>query len=145
MLAGEKPALANAVARSRRALSNTSEWAPEWAWSSPATKIAAQLAKAPPAAAGELARANAATIARRKAPSRATRWPAALLVVLERRRQRRAGRLGQQPAFAVVELALGEGDRLAPADHPPDAAHRSRHSRPEEARLHLQRWGDSGH
>src|SRR5665811_1947526 len=45
-------AFTKAAARSRRALSNTSEWAPEWAWSSPATMIAAQSEK------GEAARAG---------------------------------------------------------------------------------------
>ena len=45
MWSGEKPASMKPLTRSRRALSNTSDGAPEWARQSPATMIAAQLEK----------------------------------------------------------------------------------------------------
>ena len=44
MLAGWNPMPTKALPRSRRALSNTMESAPEWAWESPATIMAAQSA-----------------------------------------------------------------------------------------------------
>src|SRR5579872_445264 len=134
MFAAENPARTKAAATSRRALSNTSECAPEWAWSSAATKIAAQSEKAPARAAGAAAAMTTAIASARSRPTRSR-----LLVVSERGRQGGAGRLGEQPALAIEELALREGDGLAPADHASDAAHRAGHSGAEEAGLHLQR------
>src|SRR5579863_2097141 len=145
MSAGENPALANASARSRRALSNTSERAPEWAWSSPATKIAAQLEKAPACAGGPAMNSAAASASGSAFSLRTRPRVPRSLVVRERRGQRRAGRLRQQPPVTVVELALSEGDGLTPAHHPPDAAHGPRHARPEEAGLHLQGRRNRGH
>src|SRR5947208_1818499 len=105
-----KPARVRAIETSRRALSNASEGPPSWACQSPATTTADQSENEDACAQPAPASHSAATRARSRAATRL------LLVVGERRRDRRTGRLGQDAAFGIEQLALGERHLPAPAD-----------------------------